>query len=234
MAGVVAADPVDACVTLVAYEAVAGIEHARAVAAGLPPRTTQLDAAVGDAVPIYALLTKDTAHLSAAAGAPALAAELAGVAEEVGAGIGLADEVDASLPLRTAGGVAVVGYAGPRRARLSGRTVDARARIGADPVVADLSFVALGEIAGVRADALEAAQLAGALIVRADRRAVAEAAGLTLGARRVVVDVAVAVVVLAVADLERRGSAETTIVPQPLVDRAIAVLVSSIAALGAW
>ena len=62
----------------------------------------------------------------------------------------------------------------------------------------------------------------------------AEAAGLTLGARRVVVDVAVAVVVLAVADLERRGSAETTIVPQPLVDRAIAVLVSSIAALGAW
>jgi hypothetical protein len=228
-AGVVTADALFAALTLGTGDARARIAAAGAGGAGLPVRTLDACTRIIDARAVDAALLESAAHRRAARHAGAVAAELAFVAEEVRARIGLADEVDAALPFGAAGGVTIRRDAGTARADLVRGARHTGTRIDAEARLADLPDVARHEIAGRDTDAVDAAERIGALVVGAAVDAASVGARLTLGAGRVVVDGAVAVVVFAVAGLGRHVAAGPARVAQVFVDDPVAVVVLEVA-----
>ena len=231
-AAVPLAEAVGAALAGVAHHALAGVHRALAVDAGLAFDAVGRSAGVRDAIAVAAALTEGTAHCGAASDAATLATELPGVAEEPRAGIGLADEADATLTRRAASLEAVVGDTLTGGADLAGRTRNALAGIHTRAVAADGLVGALDKIAGIGAEAVDADLDIGALIIGARIDAVIPAADLAWGADGLVVDRAIAVVVFAVAGLDGDLGAEAADVALGLVDGAVAVVVEEVAALG--
>ena len=224
---------IDAALALAAIDRPAGVLLADAPHADQISGALEATAVIVDTRAVLASLAERTRDLGAASHAGAATAELVGPTPA--AGVGLARAVDAGKAIWAAVCRAVTHVAAPVQALLAGATRDVRARVSADTDIrvtglagaaGDLKAAVDAEVPGCvtlgpRFSALIVVALSNALPRQAD---VPRVAGLTL------VDLEVAVVVDAIADLDQLTTrAEAAGISCPLIDAPIAVVVLGVA-----
>ena len=230
-AGIVHADAALAPEARAAVHVLAAIRHASPVLTHLALGAGHVGAGVGHADAVLAPLAAGAGDEGADANAGPVPAELAGLAGHAVAGITDAEALDAPLTRGAARGVAVVGHALALGAHLAAGAVHPVAGIDAGAALADQPVLAGGQLTDLDADPLAAHEaLAGALIVEAGIRAAASDAG-ALGALGPLVDAAVAVLVPAITHLGRQRAALAAGVAQIVIDHAVAVVVLAVAGL---
>ncbi len=234
MAWIVATGPFRTHLTVAAVNASAKVSLAGAVDTQLTIVTWGLGTAINHAASVFTRFAKRTADLTTAAHTAAITAELTRVAEQIGAWVRFANEVDTLLAFETARRITIGGGAAAGDAGLVARALNIQAGVYTHARFTDLISLTVNPITGFSAEPVHTLAITMALVVRTWICAAAPPAGEPIWAFRIVVDCAVAVIVESIADLDRHITTEATGVSLPFVDQSVAIVILKVADLFTW